>query len=73
MNTARHSRNQTSEVFDLQPVDNQAGPESDVDPKRSVDHRDWLPTDRPESTLSKFILTIRHGAREEIRPDELRL
>ncbi len=36
-------------------LDDQVGPEPDVNPNRSIDHRDWLLSDRPESTLGKFI------------------
>ena len=36
-------------------LDNQVSPESDIDPNRPVDNRDWLLAHRPESTLSKFI------------------
>jgi hypothetical protein len=36
-------------------LDNQIRAEPDVDPNRSVDHRDCLLADRPKSTLSQFI------------------
>ena len=36
-------------------LDNQVGPEPNVNPNRSVDHRDCLLADRLESTLSQFI------------------
>jgi hypothetical protein len=50
-------------ISTIRPIrDNQAGPEPDIDPNRSVDRRDCLLADRLESTLSKVIGEHRKAA-----------
>jgi len=43
------------DLYDHPVLDNQVGPESDIDPNRPVDNRDRLLADRLKSTLGKFI------------------